>query len=184
LESAVLGSSVEFGENIMKKKKFNGYITVCLFVFIACFSGCSGKKDESRGFEPVSQAEAESFANQLIAKFKQGDKSPFFNVGTDVSTIAALCHFSGVEIPGIMKSPSEQECRAFADRSVATNHMFFDSLKSVKLVEVKEKHGTFCAVLDCKFDQSVKSPITNSKFPFTLLKKKSSGEIVVVGFGD
>jgi hypothetical protein len=167
------------------KNKYYSYIVFCLLVLlVVCFSGCPGKKDESRGFEPVSQAEAESFANQLIAKFKQGDKTPFFNVDTDLDTTIALCYFAGEEIPGFMKSAGEQERRAYADRSVAMNHDLFDSLKSVELVEVKEKFGTFCAILDCKFDQTSKRPIKNRKFPFSLLKKKESGEIIVAGFGN
>jgi hypothetical protein len=187
----ILFININFGDNLMKKnKRKNYYIVICIFfVLLGCFSGCSEKRDESRGFEPVSKTEAESFANQLIAKFKQGDKSQFFNAGTDIDAIVALCHFSGEEIPSIMKSPNDQERRAFADKSLASNHMFFDSLKSVELVEIKGKFGTFCAILDCKFDQTAKNsitngPITDRKFPFTFLKKKISGEIIIAGIGN
>jgi hypothetical protein len=158
----------------------------CL-IFIACLSGCS-KKDESRGFEPVSQAEAEAFAKQLLEKFKQGDKSAFFSAGTDLNVLIALWYFAETDIPDFVKKANEQERQTHADNIVAMNHILFDSLKSVELVEVQEKYGVFYAVLDCKFDQTVKTSVRNPsvrnrKFPFTLLKKKATGEIIVVGIG-
>ena len=62
----------------MEQIDYSRFLVGLFVILITCFSGCSEKKAESRGFEPVSQAEAEAFANQLIEKFKQSDKSYLF----------------------------------------------------------------------------------------------------------
>ena len=71
-------------------------------IFVIGLSGC-GKKGEYKGFVPVTKAEAEAFAAQLVEKFKQGDKKPFFDFGTDYDASDALAHLSNPDIDAPMK---------------------------------------------------------------------------------
>ena len=162
------------------------HITVafCLMLGIACFCGC-GKKGEYKGFVHVSQAEAEAFAGQLIAKFQQGDKKPFYDFGMDMDAVEAANHLTNVDIPAQMKMPdlSAEERKAMAGGIAFMNKDCFDSLKSVDLVETKEQLGFRAVVLDCKFDQTSRGRnVKEQKYTLLLLKKKSSGEIVVTSY--
>ena len=178
------------------KKQVSPFHVLCLLVLIACIAGCPAKKDkthdmepvsqteaetdESRSFEPVTQSEAEAFANQMIAEFNQGDKTQFINAGTDADAIVAFMRLSGEEIPDFLKNSSENE-RFMRQQIVASKNLaVFDSLKSVELAGVEERNGTYCVILDCRFDKS-----DDKKIPFHLLKMNtcdnSKSTIVVAG---
>jgi len=144
---------------------------------MACFCGC-GKKGEYKGYVHVTQAEAETFAEQLIAKFKQGDKQPFYDFGTDMDAVEAFHHLSS---PNKKQGTLNAEQRkVVADSQAMKNHLYFDSLMSVEFVEVKEQLGSPAVVIDCKFDKTFKLMNKEQKFALNMVKKKDSGEIVVV----
>ena len=83
----------------MMNRKNNVRVVVCLFVFVVGIVGCSsGKKGGYRGFVPVSRAEAEAFAEQLIDKFMQGDKTPFFEFASDIDASSASGFLPGMKI--------------------------------------------------------------------------------------
>ena len=159
-------------------------IVICLMFVAACFSGCGKKKGEYKGYVPVTQAEAESFAKQLIEKFKQGDKKQFFDFGTDLDAADAVAHLVNADIPAQMQTPvlSAEQRKAAAEALAIMNHAYFDSLKGVELIETKEELGLFTVVLDCQFDQTSKMKIKEQKFALMLVKKKSSNEIVVATY--
>ena len=163
------------------KKKTYVTIMVCLMLGAVCFSGCGKKKGEYKGYVPVTQAEAESFAKQLIEKFKQGDKKPFFDFGTDIDVADAVTHLVNVDVPN-QADLSTDQLKVAANAISLMNHAYFDSLKSVELVETKEELGLLTVVLDCQFDQTSKMKIKEQKFALMLVKKKSSGEIVVATY--
>jgi hypothetical protein len=168
------------------KKTMHVAIVVCLMLVVACFSGC-GKKREYKGYVPVTQAEAEAFAGQLIEKFKQGDKKPFFDFGTDLDAAGALSHLINPDIDAQMKSHgmpdlSAEQRKAVAEGIVTMNHAYFDSLKSVERVGTEEQLGLFSVVLDCQFDQTSKMKLKGQKFLLMLIKKKGTGEIVVASY--
>ena len=159
-------------------------VVVCLMLGMVCFCGC-GKKGEYKGYVHVTQAEAETFAEQLIAKFKQGDKQPFYDFGIDMDAVDAAGHLTNVDISAQIKMPdlSAEERKVMAEGIAFVNHDCFDSLKNVELVETKELLGLRAVVLDCKFDQTSRSrQVKEQKYTLQLLKKKSSGEIVVASY--
>jgi len=181
------------------KKQLSSFHAICLFMLISCIAGCPAKKDksdktegmepvsqseastdESRSFEPVTQSEAEAFANQMIAEFNQGDKTQFINAGTDADALVAYMQLSGEEIPDFLKNSSEHERFMRQEIVAGKNRAVFDSLKSVELAGIEEKGGSFCVILDCKFDKS-----DDKKIPFHLLKMKTcdntKSTIVVAG---
>ena len=159
-------------------------IVALMVILVAGIFGCSsGKKGEYRGFVPVSRAEAEAFAEQLVAKFKQGDKQPFFDFGTDVDAVMAYYDFSGVDVAREMNL-SEQQIQSQMNMQKNANKTLFGSLKQVELNGVKEDRlGMLCVVLDIVLNPS-KNPASDRKLTITLplLKKKSTDEIVVATY--
>ena len=177
----------------MKTRMRDVFMVACLMIFVIGLSGC-GKKGEYKGFVPVTKAEAETFATQLVEKFKQGDKKPFFDFGTNYDASDAFAHLTNPDIDAQMKEVNAQmkaagmqtlddmsaeQRKTLMDGIVTMNHAYFDSLKSVEFVETKEELGIMAVVIDCQFDQTSKLKLKEQKFTLMLLKKKSTGEIVV-----
>ena len=162
----------------MKKRLRDTLIVICLVVYVGCFFGCSSGEKGDRGFVPVSRAEAEAFAKPLIAKFNQGDKTPFYDFATGLDASLALTYYARLNTPGSKKKSREhtaEDRKIFAETTMAVNKNFFDMVSQVEIAEIKEEYGTFCVVLDCKIKQRSNPLKTDLK----LLKKKSTDEIVV-----
>ena len=155
-------------------------IVLLMVIFVVGVSGCSsGKKGEYRGFVPVSRTEAESFAEQLIANFKKGDKSQFFDFLTDCDACDAATFFDddNGHSPKMyfFKDISEQNRKAWPAQITETNHKLYDSMKQVELVEVYQKGDTYGFCID---RQTARQPVTIRSY-HVLVKKKDSGKVFV-----
>ncbi len=137
-----------------------------------------------KGYAAVTKEEATAFAQELVERTAQGDVSWYLGAGSNMDALDALYAIAGANSPDEFKDPTDEARDAWKAAREADRRPGAESLKGLKLTEVKAMGNSYVAVFEFTHVVPDKTPPeTPPTTHVNLLKKQDTGEIVVVDLG-